>query len=125
MTPLPWLSEGLKYIGSGALGAAASWGLSWVREHRRTLDAYRTPQRQAIGEIIAATHALMMRELEMRTGMTELVEQIRQIHQQQDVDVPGEQLIAAVVAMARSSWLPWQRWAARCSTSNARFTLGH
>lgn len=96
---MTWLPETLKYIGSGALGAAVSWGLSWVREHRRTVDAYRTPQRQAIGEIIAPTHALMMRELEMRTGMTELVEQIRQIRQQEDLDVPGEQLIAAVVAM--------------------------
>jgi hypothetical protein len=99
MTSLPWLSEALKYIGSGALGAAVSWGLSWIREHRRTLDAYRAPQRDAIGEIIVATHAFMMRELEMRTSMAEMVEQIRQISQQENFDAPGEQLKAAMLAM--------------------------
>jgi len=42
---LTWLPEALKYIGSGALGA---YVLTWARERRRTLDAYRAPQRQAI-----------------------------------------------------------------------------
>jgi hypothetical protein len=59
-----WLPEALKYIGSGALGAYA---LTWARERRRTLDAYRAPRRQAIGEILTATHAVMMCELEKRT----------------------------------------------------------
>src|SRR5271169_4734948 len=93
------LSEALRYIGSGGVvGAGATYVLTLVRERRRSLDAYRAPQRQAIGDIIVATHAFMMRELEMRTGMNELVEQIRQ-SQQEDFDVPGEQLMAAMGAM--------------------------
>lgn len=65
-------------IGGGVLGAAVTYGLTWVRERRRTLDAYRAPQRQAIGDIITATHEYMLRELEQRTLLTDLAEQIRQ-----------------------------------------------
>jgi hypothetical protein len=43
----------------------------------RSLDTYRAPQRQAIGEIVAATHELMLRELEARTVLTDQIEQIR------------------------------------------------
>jgi hypothetical protein len=93
---MTWLPEALKYIGSGAIGALVSWGLSWVRERRRTLDAYRMPQRQAIGEIITATHALMKSELDKRVAMNEMVKIVRQ---QQDVEVPAQELRAATEAM--------------------------
>jgi hypothetical protein len=36
-----WLSAALPYIGGGVLGSAVTYGLTWVREHRRTLDSYR------------------------------------------------------------------------------------
>ncbi|AYJ06359.1 hypothetical protein MAA44156_03430 [Mycobacterium avium subsp. avium] len=64
---MTWLSAALPYVGGGVFGAAVTYGLTWVRERRRTLDAYRAPQRQAIGDIVAATHELMLRELESRT----------------------------------------------------------
>lgn len=96
----PWVWETLKYIGSGILGAGLAFGLTWRRERRRSLDSYRAPQREAIGEILAATHAFMLSELRMRTQMNEMVEQIRQLAQQQnDVDVPGDQLVTAMKAM--------------------------
>jgi hypothetical protein len=44
----------LPYIGSGALGGIVTFGLNWAREQRRVADAYRAPQRHAIGEILAA-----------------------------------------------------------------------
>ncbi len=75
---MTWLSAALPYVGGGVLGAAVMFGLTWVRERRRTLDAYRAPQRQAIGDIVAATHELMLRELESRTAQTEMIQHIRQ-----------------------------------------------
>jgi hypothetical protein len=54
---MTWLSAALPYVGGGVLGAGVTHGLTWVRERRRTLDAYRAPQRQALGEIITATHS--------------------------------------------------------------------
>lgn len=77
LQPMTWLSAALPYVGGGVLGAAVTYGLTWLRERRRTLDAYRAPQRQAIGEIVAATHELMLRELELRTAQTELISHIR------------------------------------------------
>jgi hypothetical protein len=97
---MTWLSAALPYIGGGVLGAGVTYGLTWVRERRRTLDAYRAPQRQAIGDIITTTHALMMRELEMRTALTELVGQIRH---QEHFEVPAEQLMAASAAMGSAA----------------------
>jgi hypothetical protein len=46
----------------GVLGAFLTYGLSWFRERRRTLDAYRAPQRAAIADIVAATHELLMQQ---------------------------------------------------------------
>jgi hypothetical protein len=86
----------LTVIGGGIAGGLLSYGLTLVRERRRSLDAYRAPQRRAIGDIITATHGLMMCELEKRTVMTELVEKIRQ---QAHSDAPGEELMAAEKAM--------------------------
>jgi hypothetical protein len=100
---MTWQSEALKFVSSGAVGgvfgASVTYGLTWIRERRRTLDAYRSPQRQAIGEILTATHAFMMRELEKRTVMTELVNQMRQ---KEHFDPPGQELAAAEVAMGNA-----------------------
>jgi hypothetical protein len=99
---MTWLSEAHKYIASGVLGGVlGSWvtyGLTFPRERRRTRDAYRAPQRQGIGEILTATHALMVCELEKRTVMTELVNKTRQ---EEDIDprAMGEELMAAERAM--------------------------
>lgn len=96
---MTWLPDALKYIGSGVAGAMLTYGLTWLRERRRTLDSYRAPQRQGISEILTATHAFMMCELEKRTRMMEMVEQIRRVPQQEDLGVPGEQLEAGMRAM--------------------------
>jgi hypothetical protein len=72
MTSVP---EVLKFIASGALGAGVTYGLTWFRERRRTLDAYRAPQRQAIGDIIAATHELVLSEYDLREAVTELLDE--------------------------------------------------
>ncbi|UQX12612.1 hypothetical protein [Candidatus Mycobacterium methanotrophicum] len=53
---MTWLSAALPYVGGGVLGAALTYALTWVRERRRILDAYRAPQRQATGDIVAAAH---------------------------------------------------------------------
>jgi hypothetical protein len=76
-SPVTWLSAALPYIGGGVLGSAATYGLSWARERRRSLDAYRAPQREAIGDIVTAAYEYMLRGLEQRMLMTDLVEQIR------------------------------------------------
>lgn len=68
-----------------------TYGLTWVRERRRTLDAYRAPQRQAIGDIVAATHALMLCELEARTAQTAVIE-----HARRDV-LPAPEILAALM----------------------------
>jgi hypothetical protein len=73
-----WIAAALPYIGGGVLGSAVTYGLSWAREHRRTLDAYRAPQRHAIGEILAAAHEFQLRLLNWRRAMTDLIEEIRQ-----------------------------------------------
>ena len=92
-------------IGGGFAGSALTYGLSWLRERRRTLDAYRAPQRQALGEIITATYALMMRELDQRMAMTDLVNQIRQ---EKHAEVPAERLRAVTQDMG-SAFLDVER----------------
>jgi hypothetical protein len=72
-----WLSAVLPYLGGGFFGAASTYAVTLPRERRRSLDTYRAPQRQAIGEIVTATHELMLRELEARTVLTDQIEQIR------------------------------------------------
>lgn len=42
----------------GLVGSTATYSITWLRERRRTNDAYRAPQREALGGIIAATHEL-------------------------------------------------------------------
>ena len=52
----------------GAVGSSLTYTLTWWRERRRMKDAYRAPQREAIGEIVAATHELLVAESTMRDG---------------------------------------------------------
>lgn len=59
----------------GVVGSALTYALTWFREHRRTTDAYRAPQRQAIGGIITATCELLLRDSDLREAMTDLVNQ--------------------------------------------------
>lgn len=89
------LSAALPYVGGGVLGSAVTYGLTWVRERRRSLDAYRAPQRQAIGEIVSATHEFMLRELDSRTVHTELLQRIR-TDQMPDANLLGQ--LTAVTA---------------------------
>lgn len=90
----------VKFILSGTLGALFTYGATWVRERRRTLDTYRAPQRQALGDIIAATYEYRLRELDQRMLTNELVELIRK---QESSTVLNEQLRAAAEASARAS----------------------
>lgn len=85
-------AEVLRYVATTAAGGLITYALTWVRERRRTLDAYRAPQREAIGGIIAATHELLLRESDLREALTELINQGRgQPHRK----VSDEQLAAA------------------------------
>lgn len=96
-----WLSAALPYVGGGIFGAALTFALTWVRERRRTLDAYRAPQRHAIGDIVAATHELMLRELDSRTVQAEMIQHIRR-----DVQPPAQlagQLWATSAALGRAT----------------------
>lgn len=91
---MTWLSAALPYFGGGVFGAAVTYGLTWVRERRRTLDAYRAPQRRAIGDIVASTHELMLRELESRTTQAQMIQHVRR-----DV-LPSGQLVGQLWATA-------------------------
>ncbi|MGV0740321.1 hypothetical protein ABQF35_28580 [Mycobacterium syngnathidarum] len=68
----------LPYVGSGALGGIVTFGLNWAREQRRVVDAYRAPQRHAIGEILAAGHELQLRGFHWRRALADLIEATRQ-----------------------------------------------
>lgn len=72
MTPL-W-----QLFVSGAVGSSLTYALTWWRERKRMQDAYRAPQRQAIGDILAAAHQLQLRVLNWRRVLTDLIEEIRQ-----------------------------------------------
>ena len=75
---MTWFTAALPYVGSGFAGSAVTYAFTWVREHRRTMDAYRAPQRHAIGEILSASHEFQLRLLNWRRVMTELIEEVRQ-----------------------------------------------
>jgi hypothetical protein len=49
-------------VGGGIAGSALTYVATWMRERRRTLEAYRAPQRAAIAGIVTATHQLVLRE---------------------------------------------------------------
>jgi hypothetical protein len=73
--------EGFKYLTGAALGAVATFGLTWRREHRRSLDTYRAPQRQAISDILAANFDFQARELELRMEQLELFDRVAHLQQ--------------------------------------------
>ena len=72
MTPL-W-----QLFVSGAVASSLTFAFTWWREHKRTQDAYRAPQRQAIGDILAAGHEIQLRILNLRRALTDLIEVMRQ-----------------------------------------------
>jgi hypothetical protein len=43
----------------GAAGGAVTYGTTWYREYRRSAEGYRYPQRQAVGDIVAAKSELV------------------------------------------------------------------
>jgi hypothetical protein len=55
-----WASQSSLWpiILGGLVGAAVTQLLTWIREHRRNRDAYRAPQRDSIGAIIAAANTM-------------------------------------------------------------------
>lgn len=79
---------------SGAVGSSLTYLLTWWRERRRVLDGYRAPQRQAIGDILAAAHELRARNLDASLAFADLIELIRQDKLPPD----GSQLWAATSA---------------------------
>jgi hypothetical protein len=52
-----WLS----IVGGGVVGALLAFLLTWYREHRRSAEAYRAPQRLAVADIVATTNELVTR----------------------------------------------------------------
>ena len=56
----------LTVIGAGIAGSGLTYGLTWLRESRRTIDANRAPQRAAIAEIVEATYELTLRVFAFR-----------------------------------------------------------
>lgn len=48
----------IETIGAGLIGAAGAQVFTWMRERRRNRDAYRAPQREAIGAIVASVNNL-------------------------------------------------------------------
>jgi hypothetical protein len=52
-----WLS----IVGGGVVGALLAFLLTWYREYRRSAEAYRAPQREAVAAIVAATNELVTR----------------------------------------------------------------
>lgn len=102
---MAWLSDALKliesgesvkYVIGGLVGSAVTWGLTWRRERRRSLDAYRAPQRQAIGDILTSNFEFQARELDRRRALDELAEIARQ--QQSFIDQTGGEPMAATKA---------------------------
>lgn len=63
---------------SGAVGSSLTYAFTWWRERKRMQDAYRAPQRQAIGDILAAAHELRRRNLDASLAMADMIELIRQ-----------------------------------------------
>jgi hypothetical protein len=94
---MTWVSALLPFLSGGVAGALLSFGLSWARENRRSLDAYRTPQRQAVDDIVTATHAALLCELEARTELTELIGQIRRD------EMPTGQVFAKMAALGKAA----------------------
>jgi hypothetical protein len=65
----------LTVVVGGIAGSALTYGLTWLRERRRTIDAYTATQRVAIGGIVAATYELTLRVCAFRDVLEELAKQ--------------------------------------------------
>lgn len=65
----------LTVIGGGIVGSALTYGVTWLRESRRTKDANRAPQRAAIAEIVEATYELTLRIFAFRDAYEERARQ--------------------------------------------------
>lgn len=79
---------------SGVIGSGITYLFSWVRESRRTKDAYRTPQRVAIGDIVEATYELTLRIHAVRDVFEESATGLR--------DVPDAELNEVYSQMSRA-----------------------
>ena len=99
----------LTVICSGIAGSAFTYGLTWVRERRRTNDAYRAPQRVAIGDIVAATYELTLRVYALRDVNEELAKDSSSFFRR--ADPAGWRAIAASIAV-------W--WTCALASSSAR-----
>ncbi len=96
----------LTVIGGGIAGSALTYGLTWVREHRRTNDAYRAPQRVAIADIVEATYELTLRIYAFRDVCEELAKEsegktFRQIPDAEQEDV-SHQAKRALLGVGRA-----------------------
>jgi hypothetical protein len=85
-------------------GGGVSYGLTWRRENRRTEDAYRTPQREAIAGILSAGYELQL-AVQAVSEMHELVTGWQQGTVSQEtadtaVDNIGDQAQRAVLGVA-------------------------
>ena len=101
---MPVLGTIVTVIGGGIAGSALTYGLTWFREHRRMQDAYRAPQRQAIGGIVAATHDLVLRAYEFRLAIQNLADQAdgagkRSSYSDQELDVITSQVNRAIIGI--------------------------
>jgi hypothetical protein len=50
----------LSVFGGGVAGSGLTYGLTWLRERRRTTDAYRAPQREAVAKILSSGYELQL-----------------------------------------------------------------
>jgi hypothetical protein len=100
------MSVVLTLIGGGVAGALLTYGLSWWRERRRTLDSYRAPQREAIGGIIAATHELLLRETDFSQAMGDLANEAggksHRTYSDRELDDVTSQLNRAMLGVDRA-----------------------
>jgi integrase len=48
------MSSLIGIVGGGIAGSSLTYALAWLRERRRTTDAYRAPQREAVAKILSA-----------------------------------------------------------------------
>ncbi|WP_155288398.1 hypothetical protein [Rhodococcoides fascians] len=64
---MTWVDAVPPAVWGGLIGSSTTYAVTYFRERRRINDAYRTPQREALGSIIGATN-------ELKVALTEVVE---------------------------------------------------
>lgn len=73
-----WHTSGMTFIGvptplwGGIIGSGLTYVATYLRERRKLDDAYRTPQREVIGKVVAASHELKVCASDMvdQAGLT-------------------------------------------------------